>query len=631
MKARKTKSYRVRKFPEVREVQHRVARVAREAVNVEDRTVELSFSSEAPVERHFGVEILDHRAGAVRLGRLSDGGPVLLNHDLDRQIGVVESVSVAEGKGRVLARFSRSPEGGHIMNDIADGIRRNVSVGYQVHAMEEEKGEEGSLRRFRVTDWEPVEVSIVSVPADTSVGVGRTNEGSQMDEDIHTEEESEATPSISEVENEATKRERNRVSEIGAIVDRFRGNKAIAAAARQAIDSGTALDEFMREAMKLVSNAKPVIKTELGMSGKDVKRYSLFNVLRAQVERAENGTPLSKTAPYEFDIHRELLERLDADRADKVRGFLIPFDVQTRGHWSSGLGLNAAPQQSYQTPVGMMRAAPMDTTENVHLVSTDHLADRFIDALRASATVMAAGATTLTGLVGDVSIPKMGAVPFEWLAEDAAATAVEAVTSSVTLTPTTMAGHVNMTRRLLKQSSPDVENLIRDNIRIGAGREVDRVALIGAVGAEPTGVIGQSIGSVTIATLGAPTWAETVEFETDVETANALLNPGAAAYIAHPAVKGKMKTTSKDTGSGMFVWEGSMVNGYRAYSSTNTGHVNRLLFGDWSQLLIGFWGVLDLFADPFTDADRGRIYVRAFQDMDVAVRHPLSFSASTIA
>lgn len=604
--------------PKVSGILERAASAESAKTDMEARTTEFSFSSEEPVDRAFGVEILDHSDSSIRLGRLSDGGPVLLNHDLTRQVGVVESVRVVAGKGRVVARFSRSQEGQDVLQDIKDGIRRNVSVGYRVHDMVEESEQKNGPRRFRVTDWEPMEVSIVSVAADATVGSGRANEDKPMDDDSTMHEDTEDTgapaPSISEIEDEARKQERARVAEINAIADRFKQHKSVMTAARQAIDSGHRQDQFMAEVLKIVGNARPVVRTELGMSEKEVKRYSLFNVLRAQLERKENGVPFSKTAPYEYECHRELIDKLDAERADRVKGILVPWDVQSRGNWGEGT-----------------RAVPMDTTENVHLVSTDHLADRFIDALRANSTVMAAGATTLTGLVGDVSIPKMGAVPFEWLAEDAAATTVEPSTSSVTLSPTTMAGHVNMTRRLLKQSSPDVEMLIRNNIRIGAGIEVDRVSLIGATGAEPTGVIGLATSTVTPGTLGNPTWAETVEYESKVEALNALLNPGAGAYIAHPTAKGKMKTRSKDTGSGTFVWEGNSVNGYRAFASTNTGNANQILFGDWSQLLIGFWGVLDVMADPYTDADRGRVYVRAFQDMDVAVRHPQSFVESALA
>lgn len=594
------------------------ARVERAESDIENRKVEFSFSSDTPIDRGFFIETLDHSPQAVRLGRLKARAAVLVNHDIDQHVGAVETVRLDGGKGRVGTLFSRNAQAQDILRDIEDDIRVNVSVGYVIHNAVEERTQKGEKPRIRVTDWEPLEITIASIPADIVPGQGRSfgTEDKPMDEnanmnDMNVDDDAViSSPSVEEIATDATRSERNRVSEITAVAERFRDNKKIAYAARQAIEAGTAWESFLRDAMKLVSNNKPVIQTELGMDEREVQRYSLFNVLRGQIEQKEMGTPFSKTAPYEFELHRALMEKLDTERSDKVKGILVPWDVQQRGQWGQ-------------------RAVPMDTTENVHLVSTDHLAGNFIDALRAASSVMAAGATTLPGLVGDVSIPKMGAVPFEWLAEDAAATTVEPSTASVTLSPTTMAGHVNITRRLLKQSSPAVEGLIRQNLSAGAGKEVDRVSLIGAVGAEPIGVIGLAASTVTI-TVGAPTWAQTVEFESTVEALDALLNPNAAAYIGHPTIKGSMKTTPKDAGSGQFIWEGNTVNGYRAFSSTNVGNPNRLIFGDFSQLLIGFWGVLDVMADPYTDADRGRLYVRAFQDMDVAVRHPQSFADSTI-
>lgn len=145
----------------------------RESVDKDNRTVSLSFSSEEPVERWFGSEVLDHSKGAVRLKRLKTGGPLLLDHDSRKQIGVVEKVSIGDDRrGRVDVRFGKSEHAEEIYQDVLDGIRSNVSVGYQIHRMLlEEESEAGNT--YRATDWEPYEVSLVSIPADISVGVGR--------------------------------------------------------------------------------------------------------------------------------------------------------------------------------------------------------------------------------------------------------------------------------------------------------------------------------------------------------------------------------------------------------------------------------------------------------------------------
>jgi HK97 family phage major capsid protein/HK97 family phage prohead protease len=172
---------RVRGAPQSREMRIDASPIS------EDRTATLAFSSEAPVERWYGREILDHSPGAVRMSRMLDGAPLLLQHDPDRQIGVIESASIdSDRMGRAAVRFSAGPLGAEILADINDGIRSKVSVGYMVHEMRWD-GEADGIDTYRVTDWEPLECSIVSIPADTSVGVGRslanpTTQESTMDQ-----------------------------------------------------------------------------------------------------------------------------------------------------------------------------------------------------------------------------------------------------------------------------------------------------------------------------------------------------------------------------------------------------------------------------------------------------------------
>lgn len=151
----------------------RAITIERAAVNQDQRTVELAFATENPCERWYGFEILDCKPESVRLDRLLSGGPLLLGHDADDQIGVVESVSVgSDAICRATVRFSKASDADEIFVDVLDGIRRNVSVGYLVHEAQLEKEVEG-VCYYRVTDWEPYEVSIVPMPADTTCGVGR--------------------------------------------------------------------------------------------------------------------------------------------------------------------------------------------------------------------------------------------------------------------------------------------------------------------------------------------------------------------------------------------------------------------------------------------------------------------------
>ena len=151
---------------------HRQASVG--AVDVGARTVELAFSSEEPAQRWWGFEILSHDPSAVMLERIGDSAPLLLDHDWGGQIGVIERVSIdADRRGRATVRFSKSARAEEVLQDIADGIRKHVSVGYRVHDAEQTGVRDGDPV-WTVTRWEPMEISIVAVPADHTVGVGRS-------------------------------------------------------------------------------------------------------------------------------------------------------------------------------------------------------------------------------------------------------------------------------------------------------------------------------------------------------------------------------------------------------------------------------------------------------------------------
>lgn len=416
---------------------------------------------------------------------------------------------------------------------------------------------------------------------------------------------------LHEIEAEATKKERQRVAEIREASEKFKRSKKVVALSHMAIEKGMSIETFRAQLLDVIQEGgtRESVATNLGMTDKEVQRYSLLRLCRAQVESKARGVSPEKIAPYEYAIHCELMDALPAKRADHVRGMLVPYDVQSRGMW---------------VPPSRFRAPPADTVENASLVSEDHLADRFIEAIRSTSAVMAAGATSLTGLVGDLTIPREEALPFEWLTEDQNATDQDYVTDAVTLSPTTTAGHVSITRRLLKQSSPDVDQIVRQNLVLGAAQEIDLQALQGTgVGALPTGIRNQADVLTVGTTQGAITWAQAVEFETTVEASSNLIAGG--SYIVHPTMKGLMKTTSKDPGSGMFIWDGQ-VNGYPAFSSTHAGTADGIVFGNYSNCLIGFWGVLDILMDEFTKAASGGLVIRAFQDVDVAVRRGNAFA-----
>lgn len=157
------------------ENQYRKLNIRSGNINEEERTVEVSFSSEEPVERYFGVEILDHKASSVDLSRLNTGAAVLEDHQ-GSQIGKVVEATIENGRGLAKLMFSRVGRGAEVFQDIIDGIRENISFGYQLLDLTLEKEEKGEAPIYRSYKWMPFEISVVGTPADTTIGIGRSKD-----------------------------------------------------------------------------------------------------------------------------------------------------------------------------------------------------------------------------------------------------------------------------------------------------------------------------------------------------------------------------------------------------------------------------------------------------------------------
>jgi HK97 family phage major capsid protein len=249
----------------------------------------------------------------------------------------------------------------------------------------------------------------------------------------------------------------------------------------------------------------------------------------------------------------------------------------------------------------------------------------------------------LTGLVGDLAIPKQtGGATGYWLAEGSAPTEGAVTLGQVAMTPHTFGAYVDVSRKLLKQSSISVENMIRNDIARTIALGIDYAGLHGNSGSDanqPDGVAATGgIGSVVGGTNGAaPTWANIVSLETNVGQDNADI--GSLAYITNAKVRGKLKTTLVTATYGdRMIWAGGAqpLNDYSAYisnqvsSTLSKGSSNvasAIFFGNWADLVLGMWGEMDMLVDPYSLSTSGAVRTVAFQDIDFAVRHAESFAA----
>jgi HK97 family phage major capsid protein len=568
-------------------------------IDEEKRLVRIGVSSEEPVERSFGMEVLSHAEGDVDMEFVSSGrAPFLLDHDMSKQIGVIEEFKLDEAAKRTIAvvRFGRSALAQEVFQDVVDGIRMNISVGYKVNNLERVKDNDQMLYKAQ---WTPLEVSSVSVPADQSrlVGVGRS---AKINKDIIMTEEKKDI-NLDEVRTktlEEAKAEYKRNSK--EIIDlAVKHNKRDLA--DNAIKEGLTVEEFRGVLLNEICNDKPLETAEIGMTQNEVREFSLVRAINALANPTDRKA--QEAAAFEFECSNQAAR----EQGTTAQGIMIPADVL--GNWSK---------------------RDINSSDDSTLIPQDYKSGDFIDVLRNSSSVMQAGATMLRGLSGSVVIPKKTAASSAaWIAtEGNAASESEFTSGSVTMSPKVIGAFTDATRLLLQQSSLDVENLIRDDLTQSIATAIDLGALAGSGSSgQPTGIANTSGINTTTFAAANPTYAEIIGMESAVAADNALV--GNLAYICKPADYGTLKTTSKDSGSGQFVVEpDGRMNGYNVIRS-NQVTSGDFYFGNFSDLLIGMYGGLDITVDPYALSTSGGVRIIALQTVDVAVRHAVSFCKSS--
>ncbi len=574
------------------------------------------LSTEQPVDRGGYGEVLSHQSGEVDLSRAPL--PLIVQHDHTKlNVGVVEQVRIEGGKLKGLARFGSSTQAREILADVKAGIVRSLSVGYSITKT---LSQAGNICRFA---WMPFEVSVVSVPADAGAGFYRSLKGNQMNTIDNISDTPEIPPRGQQrAANRGALEERERVQEIAAIGHAH----GLQNDANRAIADGTSLDSFRALAMSRIRDngiLRPAESPELGLSRREVEQFSFVRAILAQTD----PNYARREAGFEMEASRALAQKLGRE----PQGIYVPGEVlryQSRNQRDLVAGTPAY---------------------GGNLVATEHHADSFIQLLRNRSHVINLGATTLGGLVGNVAIPSQaGAASAFWISEGSSPTESAQTFGQVPLTPKTVGAFTDFTRRMLLQATPDIESIVRADLAGIIGVEMDRVAIAGSgLSNEPLGILNASgIGSVAIGTNGgAINWTHVLQLEEAIANANA--DEGALAYMTNNKARRALKGTTKvsgDAGAG-FIWDDSArdasgygtLNGYRSAASNNvpsnlvkgtSGAVcSAMIFGNWSDVLIGQWGGLDILVDKITNGTSGGTRVIALLDMDCAVRRAASFAA----
>ena len=582
----------------------------RATIEETSRRATLAFSSEMEVDRGWGIEILDHSEEAIDAEFIGSGrAPLLVDHDMTDQIGVVEKISLGSDRvARAVVRFGKSARAEEIWQDVKDGIRGNVSVGYVINEMVTD-GKQGDREVYRATRWSPLEISIVSIPADTSVGVGRS---SDLADPKIIVKESKKMSDVNSVRSDAAKVERERVSAILELASRHNQREF----GEQAIREGASLDSFRGALLDKVGSKPLSVSNDIGLSDKEVRQFSFVRAIRALSNPQDRRS--QEEAAFEFEASRAAAAKEGRDS----RGIMVPTDVLYRD-LTTGIGTG--------------------TAKAGNTVATDLLAERFIDVLRNKMVLNTLGAQFLTGLQGNVAIPrKTAAADVYWVGENVAPTEStnKPAFDQVTMSPKTLAAYVDYSRRLMLQSSLDVEAMVRNDLATSIAVAMDGAAIAGSGTNRPTGVLNTSgIGSVTLGTNGgAPTWAMVVNLVKEVEIDNALT--GSASFLTNGQVKSRLASLPRQ-GSGVegnFILGPDVNNLYgfpivvsqqvpaNLSKGNQTAKLGAMIFGVWSDLLVGQWSGIDLMADPYTGSNAGTVRIVAFHDCDFAVRHPESFA-----
>jgi HK97 family phage major capsid protein len=353
------------------------------------------------------------------------------------------------------------------------------------------------------------------------------------------------------------------------------------------LESAEARASFLADAERRAIG-QPVDKSRANLES----NVSIVEVLRAQMEgRALTGA----AAEYSVECERR--------NGRKATGIYVP--------------LSALEQRATNT-----------TGTAGQIVPTDHRADQYIEPFRNALLARKLGVRVLSGLSGNVSIPKYASgMSSGWVAEDAALTSSGMTFDSVTLSPKHCGGMAEMSRQLLQQSSPDIEQLVRNDLSYLLAQAIDTALIKGGGTNQPTGVLATT--GIQTGNLATMSWANVLKMLEALEISNA----AAANWLTAPKVKTKLAKTLKEAGLPGYLLESGNVAGLPLFSTnqvpekTGTPNTGIAILGDWSQVMLGIWSEIDLLVNPFSETaySKGNVLVRAMSTVDIAIRHPEAF------
>lgn len=605
-------------------------------MDADAQTVTFPLSSEEPYSRYYWKygrdldEVLSHKSSAVDLSWLNSGNaPVLDTHsryELKNQIGVIEKAWIENERIYVTVRLSNAESDAATVSKIMDGIVRNVSVGYEI--MKYEVNEDAGT--FTATRWMPKEASFVPIPADPTVGVGRSDsERKEYQMSEKTKANGGASTAVinavlpggdTRTDEERAESMTNAINEITALGKQHNQQDLARSFLKGALERGTEpeLALFKGIVAAQLPDGTPLVNTEIGMTEKERNSFSLLKVARKLADPNYNG------AGFELEAMQAAAEQRGTDGTG---AFSVPTDVtESWGRFTvDGREYRTTDmseiQRSYQR---MGIRAAIGTGGNPNVLTTDHMAERFIDNLRNQSSILRAGVTMMEGLSDNVEIPGGDQnIVAAWLAsEDADAAESVPTFRKVTMSPNDVAAYTDMTRRMLQQSTIAMEAYVRSQLLEGHRVAIDSAGVYGSgASGVPTGVVNTTgIGAVDFATASQPTRNELIDIETAVDLTN---RAGDVTHLINSTMNGHFRKTPVLAGGNVARFLSDEFGPSTIKSNQILG--TDVVSGVWSDMAMGMWDGLQL--DRSTEAKflSGGLRLRSIQTVDFAVLRVGSF------
>lgn len=636
---------------------------------------DMSLSSEIPVERLFGREILDHSPEAVDMSRAKLGLPFLDSHDAKAVIGVIEDLRVEDKKLRGRVRFSRNAPAQAVKQDMLDGIRKFTSVGYAVLKMDMVESSKEKGDTYRVTRWMPMEGSSVAIPADTTVGFGRARDDAQTypvevtrEANHETRSTSDAptgapTPTVPAEPAAASEAARGRSITVEAQV-----KESLQAAAEimrlgqlhkieqetieKWVSEGRSVADVSKEILARIERGQKVLNTPapeqaVDLTPKDQDEYRISRLIMAAADRAEGRR---ETNCLELEISEEIRKQfVAAGRTIKSAGVFFPSSIRHSLTPEIAAKFPHLGKRIAERKAEMQQRAGLFTggsTVGQTLVFTEP--GEFIRFLYNRTRVVEAGARTLSGLRDNISFPKQtGRATGSWVTENPGADVADSnlTLGSVASSPKTYQSSSSYSRQLLAQATIDVDTLVREDLVMDLSLALDSVAVQGGGSNQPKGILTTTgvqsyVDAADVGNGGAMVWADYIAMKKLLEEVNAD-QLGDPSWLTTPQVKASAKTTARLGNTiGLPIWaDDNTVDGNDARwtnqvpsslaKGTSGNTLSALILGVFNTMVIGQWGSgFEMIVDPYRLKKQGMIEITTFMLSDVVLRYPVAFVAN---